>query len=60
MSTKKISIQFSEQSKAVVADVKIEYEGQDCPTNEAVLEETKALFKQAYNFAQPFSMQKAR
>lgn len=60
MPIKTISVQFSEQSKGAVADVKVEYSGPDCPSNEDILKEARELFAEAYKTSTNVSMQKAR
>ena len=49
--TKRICIEYDEQSKAAVAKVIIEYTGDSTPDNDTVLAETNELFAKAQTFA---------
>lgn len=60
MPSKTVLVQFSEQSKGVTADVRVEYTGEDCPSNEQVLKEARELFAEAYRTSSTYSMQKAK
>lgn len=55
---KTIKIKFSEQSKVIVAETSIEYEGDDVPTNDEVLVESKKLFEGASRFSGAKSVSK--
>lgn len=56
---KKIKISLDGQSKGVVASVQIEYENPD-KSNEEVLQEVIALFKEADKFAVLKTIEKLR
>lgn len=59
---KTVSIEFEEQAKSIVTNVKIQYEtadGETLKSNEEILTETKILFTQAWEYANAKSIAKA-
>jgi hypothetical protein len=56
---KRVLIEFDEQSKSVVSKVSVEYTGEDLPSNEDILAETKILFLNAQKYALERSMPRA-
>lgn len=60
MNTKNVKVSFTEQSKAMTASVHIEYIGEDVPSNDKILEETKDLYREASKFSGAVTMQRAR
>jgi len=56
---KTISVEFEEQAKSVVANVKIQYEDDTGSlSNQSVLDEAKQLFDAAWAYANTKSIQK--
>jgi len=55
---KTIKIEFTETTKTVNANVKIEVSGDNINNNQ-ILEETKKLFDEAHSYAKNKTMQKA-
>jgi len=58
MTSKLVKVEFSEQSKCVTARCSIQYDGDNTPSNEAILEETQKLFNEAQKFSIVKSMKK--
>lgn len=57
---KLVKIEYEEQAKAVVTNVKIEYSGDNIPSNEDIRKETQQLFLDCQKFALLKTMEKSR
>lgn len=57
---KTIKVDYTEQSKAVTTSIKVEYSGEDIPSNEEILKESQKLYEDASKYSVVKSMQKAR
>jgi hypothetical protein len=55
---KRVKIGFTESSKAVTADVDIEYSGDNLPDNDAILKETRDLYDKAEEFSRKKTIQR--
>jgi hypothetical protein len=57
---KLVKVEFEEQSKAVVTNVKIEYSGDSIPSNDDIRLETQKLFLECQKFSALKTMEKSR
>jgi len=55
---KRVKIGFTESSKAVTADVDIEYSGDSLPDNEIILKEARDLYDKAEEFSRKKTIQR--
>ena len=55
---KTVKVGFTENTKAVTVDVKVEYSGEEVPTNEEIRKESEQLYEEASKFSARKTMQK--
>lgn len=55
---KEVSITYTEQSKAVVVTTKVDYSGDNIPSNEDIIKEAQDVFTTAHRFAVLETMKK--